>query len=564
MTLEIDSFADDFDPRFKVFHELMAKKVRDILLVSTPYDAWIMEEDCRLSERIIHEYRGLNLSHPPRFTWVSTAEEAFAALDEKKFDLVITMLHLADMDASVLGQQIKKKEPALPVILLSHSSILPDAQNCSLDFVRPDGIDRTFVWSGDTDILVALVKSSEDAMNVEHDTEYAGIRVILFVEDSPLYISTLLPVLYREVVSQTQAVLEEGLNEEHRLLTMRARPKILVARDYEEAIHLFEKFEPYVLGVISDVRFPRKGKFDHEAGVAFLSKIKQERFDIPLLLASSEPSNADNAAKISARFVDKNSPTLLSEVHSFFMDYLGFGDFIFRKPDGREIARASNMRYLEKLMQDIPEDAFRYHCSRNDFSRWFFARTEIVLASKVRPIRDDDFESVESHRQYLISLIHARRRRRQQGVVVNFEAGDFDLDTGFFKIGKGSLGGKARGLAFVSNLLQRLPEIHKKFKGINLIIPQTLVVTTDGFDAFVEENDLKGLAKSDDPDDIIADAFHKATFPQWIADDLKIYLDKILWLSVLPVCWKTLNFGPMPAYIVPICFPTIMRISKYD
>jgi CheY-like chemotaxis protein len=327
-----------------------------------------MEEDCRLSERIIHEYRGLNLSHPPRFTWVSTAEEAFAALDEKKFDLVITMLHLADMDASVLGQQIKKKEPALPVILLSHSSILPDAQNCSLDFVRPDGIDRTFVWSGDTDILVALVKSSEDAMNVEHDTEYAGIRVILFVEDSPLYISTLLPVLYREVVSQTQAVLEEGLNEEHRLLTMRARPKILVARDYEEAIHLFEKFEPYVLGVISDVRFPRKGKFDHEAGVAFLSKIKQERFDIPLLLASSEPSNADNAAKISARFVDKNSPTLLSEVHSFFMDYLGFGDFIFRKPDGREIARASNMRYLEKLMQDIPEDAFRYHCSRNDFS----------------------------------------------------------------------------------------------------------------------------------------------------------------------------------------------------
>jgi CheY-like chemotaxis protein len=527
MTLPIDSFAEDFDPRFKVFHELMAKKVRDILLVSTPYDAWIMEEDCRLSERIINEYRGLNLSNPPRFTWVSTAEEALAALDEKKFDLVITMLHLADMDASVLGQEIKKKVPDLPVILLSHSSILPDAQECSLNFAHPAGIDRTFVWSGNTDILVALVKSAEDRLNVEHDTEYAGIRVILFVEDSPLYISTLLPVLYREVVSQTQAVLEEGLNEEHRLLTMRARPKILVARDYAEAVHLYKKFEPYVLGVISDVRFPQNGQLDHEAGVAFLSMIKQERFDIPLLLTSSEPSNAEKAATIPAFFVDKNSPTLLAEVHTFFMDYLGFGDFVFRKPDGREIARASNMRALEKNLQEIPEDAFINHCSRNDFSRWFFARTEIMLASMVRLIRDDDFSSVESHRQYLISLIQARRRRRQKGVVVDFETGDFDSDTEFFKIGKGSLGGKARGLAFVSNLLQRLPEIHKKFEGINLLIPQTLVITTDGFDAFVEENNLKGLAKSDAPDEEIAEAFRKASFPKWIADILKAYLDKI-------------------------------------
>ncbi|MDX1709097.1 MAG: phosphoenolpyruvate synthase/pyruvate phosphate dikinase, partial [Desulfobacterales bacterium] len=308
MALDIDSFAEDFDPRFKVFHELMAKKVRDVLLVSTPYDAWIMEEDCRLSERIVNEYRGLNLSNPPRFTWVSTAEEAFAALNGKKFDLVITMLHLADMDASVLVQEIKKKEPELPVILLSHTSILPDAQEFNLNFNTPAGIDRTFLWSGNTDILVALVKSAEDRMNVEHDTQYAGIRVILFIEDSPLYISTLLPVLYRELVSQTQAVLEEGLNQEHRLLTMRARPKILVARDYEEADRLFKKYEPYILGVISDVCFPRNGKLDNDAGVTFLSKIKKERFDIPLLLTSSEPSNADKAVKIPAFFVDKNSP----------------------------------------------------------------------------------------------------------------------------------------------------------------------------------------------------------------------------------------------------------------
>ena len=527
MSLEIESFAEDFDPHFKIYHELMAKKVRDVLLVSTPYDAWIMEEDCRLSERIIHEYRGLNLSHPPRFTWVSSAEEAFAALDEKKFDMVITMLQLADMDPSVLGQEIKKKVPDLPVILLSHTSVLPDATECRLDFTKPEGIDRTFLWSGDTDILVALVKSAEDRMNVEHDTQNAGIRVILFVEDSPLYISTLLPVLYSELVGQTQAVLEEGLNEEHRLLTMRARPRILVARDFEEATYFYKKYEPYILGVISDVRFPRKGKLDTDAGVSFLSKIKKERFDIPLLLTSSEPSNADKAVKIPAFFVDKNSPSLLSEVRSFFLNQLGFGDFIFRKPNGQEIARASNLHALEKNLHEIPEDAFLYHTRRNDFSRWLFARTEIVLASKVRPISQDDFADVESHRQYLISLIHERRRRRQKGVVVNFETGDFDLETEFFKIGKGSLGGKARGLAFVSNLLQRLPEIHKKFEKVDLIIPQTLVITTDGFDAFIDENDLKGLSKSDAPDEEIAERFRTAEFPQWIADDLRAYLEKI-------------------------------------
>ncbi len=525
MELDIDSFAEDFDPSFKIFHELMAKKVGQILLVSTPYDAWIMEEDCRLSERIIHEYRGLNLSNPPRFTWVSTAEEALATLSEKNFDLVITMLHLADGDAFMLGQKIKEKDPDLPVILLTHSAL--PSEESSRVFMQPPGIDRTFVWSGNTDILVALVKSAEDRMNVARDTDLAGIRVILFVEDSPVYISTLLPVLYRELVGQTQALLEKGLNEEHRLLTMRARPKILVARNYEEALGLYQTYEPNVLGVISDVRFPRDGRLDHDAGVNFLSYIKKERFDIPLLLTSSESSNAEKAAKIPAVFVDKNSPTLIAEVRSFFMEQLGFGDFIFRKPDGREIARASDLRSFEKCIQEIPEDTFVHHTSRNDLSRWLFARTEINLASKVRPIREEDFTSVESHRQHLVSIIHARRRQRQKGVVVNFEAGGFDLDTEIFKIGKGSLGGKARGLAFVSNLLQRSTALHNKYEDINIFIPPTMVITTEGFDAFVEENDLKGFSKSDADDEQIAAAFGSAHFPQWIADDLEAYLTNI-------------------------------------
>jgi CheY-like chemotaxis protein len=527
MALEIESFAEDFDPRFKIFHELMARKVRDILLVSTPYDAWILEEDCRLSERIIHEYRGLNLSNPPRFTWVSSAQEALAMLDKKKFDMVISMLQLADMDVFALGEEIKKKTSDLPVVLLAHESLPSPDQQYPVDFAKPPGIDRIFVWSGNTDILVAMVKSAEDRMNVEYDTKFAGIRVILFVEDSPAYISSLLPVLYKELVTQTQAILGQGLNEEHRLLTMRARPKILVAENYEEALQLFEKFQPYVHGVISDVRIPRDGVLDENAGVDFLLKIKKERFDIPLLLTSSEALNADKAKKVPSIFVDKNSPSLYAEVRSFFLEHLGFGDFVFRKPDGREIERAPNLRKFEELLQHIPEDSFIHHCSRNDFSRWLFARTEIMLASKVRPLRDDDFSSVKNHRQYLISLIQTRRQRRLKGVVANFDAGDFDPDTEFFKIGNGSLGGKARGLAFVANLLQRIPAVHKKFEDVDIFVPQTLVVTTEGFDAFVEANDLKKLAKSNLSDEAIAEAFRNASFPQWIAQELKAYLARI-------------------------------------
>jgi CheY-like chemotaxis protein len=527
MALKIESFAEDFDPRFKIFHELMARKVRDILLVSTPYDAWILEEDCRLSERIINEYRGLNLSNPPRFTWVSSAQKALAVLDKKKFDMVISMLQLADMDVFALGEEIKKKAPDLPVVLLAHASLTTSNEQSLLGFAKPPGIDRIFVWSGNTDILVAMVKSAEDRMNVEHDTKFAGIRVILFVEDSPDYISSLLPVLYKELVTQTQAILGHGLNEEHRLLTMRARPKILVAESYEEALRLFEKFQPYIHGVISDVRIPRNGVLDENAGVAFLSKIKKERFDIPLLLTSSEALNEEKAKKIPAIFVDKNSPSLYAEVRFFFLDHLGFGDFVFRKPDGREIGRAPSLREFEELLHHLPGDSFIHHCSRNDFSRWLFARTEIMLASKVRPIKDDDFSSLESHRQYLISLIQTRRQRHLKGVVANFDAGDFDLDTEFFKIGNGSLGGKARGLAFVANLLQRLPAIHKKFEDVNIFVPQTLVVTTEGFDAFVEANDLKKLAKSNVPDEEIAEAFRNASFPRWIAEALKAYIAKI-------------------------------------
>jgi len=531
---DVQSYGADLTTiNFKLFHELMAQKVKAILLVSSLYDACIMEEDGRLSERITNEYRGLNLSQPPRIYWVSSAEEALDALDAKVFDLVVTMPRLADMDAFALGRKIKRKIPSIPVFLMSHRALTPAQANYASyasgqEQVPEKGIDRIFTWSGDADILLALIKSVEDRLNVVRDTEIAGVRVILFVEDSPVYASVLLPILYRSIVSQVQKIMIEGLNEEHRLLTMRARPKILYAADFEEAQMLFEQFEPYILGVISDVRFPREAQLDADAGIALLSRIKQERFDIPLLLTSSEPSNREKAAKIPASFIDKNSPTLITEVQSFFVKKLGFGDFVFYMPDGQEIGRASNFREFEKILSNIPDESINLHWQKNDFSRWLFARSEIRLAIKWRPLTADDFgRQMEIMKKYLIETLRVRRQLRQKGVVVSFDADDFALETDFFKIGNGSLGGKARGLAFVRTMLQRYPVIHRTYSDVHIFVPQTLVITTQGFDAFIEENNLKYLFKADIRDAEVVAVCAKAQFPLWITDRLRVYLARI-------------------------------------
>ncbi len=515
----------DFESSFKIYHELMAWKVRRILLVSTPYDAWILEEDGRLSERIINEYRGLNLSHPPQLNWVSTADEALRALDAKRHDLVITMPRIADMDALGFAQAVKEKRPDLPVILISHSAALDPAAFSVAGEKRV--IDRAYVWTGNTDLLVAIVKSEEDRRNAPQDTRLAGVRVILFVENSPFHISTILPILYREVVSQTRKVLEGKLNEEHRLLVMRARPKILVAETYEEAVALYEAFEPYVLGVISDVEFPRNGVLDPNAGVDFLRNIRQNHFDIPLLLTSVEPSNRARADELSAAFLNKTSPRVQEDIHSFFVYSLAFGDFIFRLPNGREVARASDLRSLERAVQSVPAESLYFHAQRNDFSRWLFTRTETILATKLRDLRVDDFEDIEALRRFLVKLIHARRRARQRGVVVDFTADDFDLMTDFFKIGQGSLGGKARGLAFLLSLLNENRALTKKYENIQLDVPQTLVITTEVFDEFIENNRLGYLAHEELSDREISTRFLWGIFPKAAENDLRAFLSQV-------------------------------------
>jgi len=503
----------------------MPGKVRYILLLSTSYEAWIMEEDCRLSEQIVHEYRGLNLSHPPQLTWVSSLSEALHQIEQSHFDLVITISRTVDLEAYQIGDEIKQKRPGMPVVVLTHQEALPET--CAQFYSRASSVDQIFFWSGDAGILLAIIKCVEDHMNVHNDTRCAGIRVIIFVEDSPFYRSSILPILYKELVIETQAVIEDGLNEEHRILSMRARPKILLASSYEQAMDLYEQFKPYVLGVISDVRFPSRGTIVADAGLKLLRYIKQDRFDIPLLLASSEPHNARPASEIPAVFIDKNSPVLNEKIASFLMDYLGFGPFVFKLPDGREVGRATDLYSLEQQLRNIPDESFVFHCQQNDFSRWLFSLAEVELAYRLRPLRNTDFASVETHRHHLVKMIEQQRRDRLKGVIVDFDKDRFDAETEFLKIGKGSLGGKARGQAFISSLLHRSIEHFQPFDAIDIFVPQTLVITTEGFDTFIRMNRLEDLVLEDLPDEIIAQRFMAADFPQILKSQLASYLDTI-------------------------------------
>ena len=508
--------------KFTVYHDLMREKVKHILLVSSPYDAWVMEEDCNLSERLATEYRGLNLSSPPRLTWISAPEEIPAALKARPADMVILMSGLAEPELINLKQRIDTFVSDLPVVVLTHREVKESAR------LKRKNLDHCFLWTGDAELLMAIVKLTEDKLNLEADTQEAGIRNIILVEDSPSYISSFLPILYRALVQQAQSVIQEGLNQEHRLLVMRARPKILVAETFEEAMEYFHQYEQYVLGVISDVRYPRNGMVDPSAGVTLLSQIKQERKDIPLLLSSSESVNKWYAQEIPCEFIDKNSPLLLAELHRFVSEHLGFGDFIFRNKNGMEIDRAHSVYQLKLKLEQIPDDVFLTHCLNNDFSRWFFARTETELACVMRPLTAADFgNSVETMRTFVIDQIRQRLHQRQRGIVVSFKENDFDPQTDFLKIGEGSIGGKARSLAFMFRLIEQSSWLNKKYPNIDIVPPKVLSIATEGFDSFLRLNDLGYLADEDFKDEEVVEICLKAKLPGWLQVKLRIFLEKV-------------------------------------
>lgn len=514
---------DGYDPHFKVFHELMAFKVREILLVASPYDAYILEEDGSMASQIINEYHGLNLSQPPRITRSASVAQSLDLLEHRQFDMVVTMPHLGEMDGCAFGNRVKQLYPDLPVILLSHSvrAIMHQARQQPHPF-----FDNSYIWCCNSDIMLAIVKNVEDRRNVDYDTKRAMVRIILLVEDSPLHRSILLPILYSELVHQTQEVLEEGLNELHRLLKMRARPKILTACSYEEAIALYNRYRSYIFCVMSDVRFQHGGKESSRAGIDFLTEIREESPDLPLLMLSSETRNRAAAQEIPAVFVEKKVDTMRRELHDFFLHFLGFGDFVFRMPDGREVDRAGNLRGFEKCLHTIPDQSLLYHARCNHFSNWVMARAEISLASRLHKDHFQEIASLRDLREELINKVHSLRKIRQQGVVVEFSGEYFDpAITDFARIGEGSIGGKARGIAFIASQLHQLRRKETVFKDNDVCIPQTCVIASSGFDDFISMNNLQ-------PDDSLSDTeiehrFLAGMLPPWLVDDLRSYLNLI-------------------------------------
>ncbi len=529
----VDSFKDtpDFRLHFHVFHELMSFKVREILLISSPYDAFIMEEDTSLATRIIKEYHQLNLSGAPRITKVSTMEQAIEVVSKKPIDIVFTMPYLYGVDAIGLGNELKKIKPDLPIILIGSNlralSFVPEQATCS-------GIDNVFLWVWEADLLVAIIKSVEDRINIDVDTRLAMVRVILYIEDSPVHRSFFLPIIYHELVMQTQAVLDDSLSEKHRMLRMRARPKIITVSCYEEATEIYEKYKPYIFGIISDARFAKGGTINNDAGRLFLSEVRADLPDLPMLMLSSERVNKRVAKGIPAVFIEKNSPTLKEEFHTFFLEHLGFGEFIFRLSDESVVDTAKNLHEFEEKLHTIPEESLYYHIKRNHFSNWAMARSEVALAKR---LHRDSYEGVgvdevDLIRRDLIHKVHDLRRLRQSGVIIRYNQDTYDPQImDFVRIGEGSIGGKARGIAFLWLRYIRANKEGSVLGDVAVEIPKTCVIAAEGFIDFVKINNLDFHESMSD--DMIANMFLAARLPDWLHADLTHFLEQFPWpLSV--------------------------------
>ncbi|NWF91217.1 MAG: histidine kinase [Ignavibacteriaceae bacterium] len=511
-------------PKDLVFRNLMGFRIRDILLVSSPYDSYVLQEDGFLSECLDVEYQQLNLSAAPWITQASTGTEGLEALSARPFDLVITMPRLGEMDVHEFGREVKRRHPGLPVILLADS---PSEAVRAKEGSKESQIDQVFVWGGDVRLFLAIIKHVEDQRNAERDMALAGVRAILLIEDSVRFYSSYLPMLYTELVTQNQLLMADGVNATQRLRRMRARPKILLAESFEEAWNLFSRHQEFVLGVIADGRFPRDGVIDPDAGVEFVRRVKEIDPDLPVLIQSSEDSIALKAEALGAQYVNKLSAHLMEELRRFMQSSLGFGDFVFLMPDGREVARVRDLAGMPEALRTVPEASLRYHASRNHFSNWCMARTEFALASTLRPVRVSHFESTEGLRAYLTDAFGRLRVESQRGVVADFSYLDLGGEEAVFgRIGSGSMGGKGRGLGFVNALLSGL-DGGGLLEGVRVFIPSSAVVGTDVFDDFMKSNGLSGLALSDVSDAECAAAFLKGKIPPSILGDLRRFAERV-------------------------------------
>lgn len=512
------------DERFSGFGHLMPFRVQEILLVASMYDAFTLEEGGRLTELLLGEYRELNLSFAPRITKAKSGREALELLEARRFDMVLSMSRLGDMQAADLACKVKARQPDLPVyVLVLNPRELQHVQTQC----EAGEINRVLLWNGDVRLLLATIKNWEDQRNLSHDTRYGDVRAILLIEDSVRFYSVYLPLLYTEIVRQTQALMDEGINLSHRLLRMRARPKILLATSFEEAWGWFERYQNSLLGVISDGRFPWGGQSVENAGVSFIKQVKAVDAHMPTVLQSTNLDLRGEAEAVGAGFIHKNSPQLLRDLRRFMAVNFGFGDFIFRGEDGEEVARAHDLRELVKRLGEVPDDVLVRHAENDHFSTWLRARTEFTLAAMIRPRRPDEFDTVEAMRHWLVDCLQRFRAETLRGVVADFHRSSFDTSTDFTRIGGGSLGGKARGLAFMNSIFHRY-NVTERFDGVTIAVPPTAVVATDIFDEFIDGHGLREQAIGGHlSDQQICDLFLAHKLPGEVVADLRAFLETV-------------------------------------
>ena len=508
------------------FVNLMTKRIFNVLLVANPYDAFMLEDDGRIDEKIFNEYMNLSLRYPPRFTQVSTEEAAWKQLENTTFDLVICMPGSDNSDTFEIARSIKEQYPHIPLVVLTPFS---HGITARMEHEDLSIFEYVFCWLGNTDLLVSIIKLIEDKMNLEHDIKEVGVQMILLVEDSIRFYSSVLPNLYKFVLKQSQEFATEALNAHQRTLRMRGRPKIVLARTYEEAFGIYQKYKNNILGVITDVRFPRveRGEKDGLAGIKLCAAIRKEDPFVPLIIQSSESDNVAYAAKYDAAFIDKNSKKMDVDLRRIVSDNFGFGDFIFRNPDTmEEIARVKNLKELQNILFAVPSESFFYHISRNHISRWLYSRAMFPIAEFLKPITWNTLQDVDAHRQIIFEAIVKYRKMKNQGVVAVFKRDRFDRYSNFARIGEGSLGGKGRGLAFIDNLVKRHPEF-EEFDNARVAIPKTVVLCTDVFDEFMETNNLYQVALSDADDNTILRYFLKAKLPDRLVEDFFTFFDVV-------------------------------------
>jgi CheY-like chemotaxis protein len=508
------------------FANLMNKRILNVLLIATRYDSFMLEDDGRIDEQLFNEYTSLSLRYPPRFTQVSTEKEALEVLSQNYFNLVICMPNMDDSDTFATANHIKSVYPDIPIVVLTPFSREVSRRISSEDL---SAIDYVFSWLGNAELLLAIIKLLEDRMNVDDDIASVGVQTILLVEDSIRFYSSALPHLYKFVLQQSKEFSKEALNAHQQTLRMRGRPKILLARSYEEAGTLYDKYKNHILGIVCDMSFSREGKKDYFAGYKFGCKVRNEDRFVPIIFDSSESSNKIYAEELNCSFVDKNSKTFPQDLRKEIMNNFGFGDFIIINPHTKtEVMRIRSLKDLQKKIFDIPIESLIYHLSHNHFSRFFYSRAIVPIAEFLKDIDVSDYVDMNEARHIIFDAIVGYRKMKNSGVVAVFEKDRFDEYSNFARIGEDSLGGKGRGLAFMGQMIKRQAGyLEEKFPDARVRIPKTVVLATDIFDEFMEMNDLYGIALQDSPDEDILHHFMKANLPKRLIEDLIAFFDVV-------------------------------------